>query len=154
MVSFVFKLIGISIMAMIIMDTSIMLVDAFTTNGRVQAQANLMEQEIAKNNYLPATAATTFYGYYTEYPDGTSEGTGFAYIEGLSNVYTDITFNDEELLEVKNYGEYQTLKIDATINPWHYYFSGVVRNGEGIRKVESTSVIHYVYTIPCLRYLK
>lgn len=152
-VAWVFKFIGISIMLMILFDTGLVITDAFITNGRIQAQANLMQLELAKNNYLSEEAMDTFEGYYVDYDDGTHEGAGLQNVVGLSKVYTDITFNRKELKEIKNYGDYHTLKIDATFTPWHYYFSGVV-NGEGFKKIMGESVIHYVFTVPCLRYIK
>ena len=139
---------------MILMDTGIMLADAFTTNGRVQAQANLMQMEIAKNNYLSDEAAVVFEGTSSS---GSTVGTGFKRITELSKVYTKIEFNHgasapNSVSTVKNYGDYHVLKITATINPWHYYFSGHV-NG-GIRKIAKESTIVYTFTIPCLRYMK
>lgn len=152
-VAWVFKFIGISIMLMILMDTGIMLADAFTTNGRIQAQANLMQMEIAKNNYLSDEAANAFVGTSSS---GSTVGTGFKRIVELSKVYKEIKFNSGAVTgsvsEVKNYGDYHVLKITATINPWHYYFSGHV-NG-GIRKIAKESTIVYTFTIPCLRYMK
>ena len=171
-VAFVFKLIGITIVLLIVSDTVVMLGDAYMTNARIQAQANLMQQEIAKNNYLSESATHTFEQQLTQ-------------IDGLSNVYGNIpsggvsttptggirinsdyaafkissTSNDEiiadigevpdEVSDVKNYGDYHVLIIEADFNPWHYYYSG----GE-IKRTSSSSHIHYYYTIPCLRYLK
>lgn len=162
MVAFIFKLIGISIMAMIIFDTSLMLVDAFTTNDRIQAQALLIQQEVARNNYLSDGAREVFEGKKsTEVSEG--QGYGFAHIEELSNVYVSIKFNGDEdfqggeiksLSTIKDYGDFHTLVIKAEINPWHYFFSGVVNNGTGIREVRSAGIINYVYYIPCLRYIK
>lgn len=158
MVAFIFKLIGISIMAMILFDTSIMLVDAFTTNDRIQAQALLMQQEIARNNYLPDKARSAFIGVKST---DTTIGYGFEHILELSNVYEKIEFNGDKdiggakaLNEVKDYGDFHILRINAEIDPWHYYFTGVVNNGNGIRQVRSTGNISYIYYIPCLRYIK
>ena len=158
MVSFVFKLIGISIMAMILFDTGIMLVDAFTTNDRIQVQALLMQQEIAKNNYLSEEAAAMFTG--VESTD-TQVGYGFAHINELSNVYVDIKYNYDDTLggtdrlrDIKDYGDFHVLRIEAEINPWHYFFSGVVNNGAGIDRVDSVGTLTYIYYIPCLRYIK
>lgn len=141
-------------MAMIIFDTSMMLLDAFTTNGRIQAQAMLMQQELAKNNYLSDTALEVFYGETVVHQNGTHSGYGLNYIADVSKVYTSITLNDAELKEVKEYGDYHVLKITAQINPWHYYFTGVVNNGEGIGRSAFIGTIEYVYYVPCLRYIK
>ena len=149
-----FKLIGISIMAMILFDTSIMLLDAFTTNGRIQAQAMLIQQELVKNNYLSDTALETFYGETLINPDGKKSGYGLNYIADASKVYTKIQLNDSELKEIKEYGDYHVLKITAEINPWHYYFTGVVNNGEGIGRSSFLGKVEYVYYVPCLRYIK
>lgn len=158
MVAFVFKLIGVAIVVMILFDTSLMLVDAFTTNDRIQAQALLMQQEIARNNYLPDKARENFIG--AESTDSTV-GYGFEHILELSNVFTEIEFNGTEdiggakaLNTVKEYGDFHILRIDAKINPWHYYFTGVVNNGVGIRETRSVGMISYIYYIPCLRYIK
>lgn len=158
MVAFIFKLIGISIVAMIIFDTSIMLTDAFTTNDRIQAQALLMQQEIARNNYLSDDARKVFIGVKNT---DTTIGYGFEHILELSNVYTKIDFNGDHdlggakaLNNVKEYGDFHILRINADIYPWHYYFTGVVNNGNGIRYTASAGRISYIYYIPCLRYIK
>lgn len=153
-VAFIFKLIAFTMVALLVADTSFMLWDAFTANSRIQAQAALMQQEIAKNNYLSDVATDAFMGYVYYDSDGrVTEGTGFEYITALSQVYTDITFNVSEVNEVKDYGDYHTLKIRAVISPWHYYMSGRVSE-DSIYKVSHTSTINYEYTVPCLRYLK
>lgn len=153
-VAFVFKLIGISIMALILFDTAVMLADAVTTNGRIQAQASLMQQELAKNNYLSEDAIATFKGEYVDNGSGSITGRGLDYVIGLSKVYYNYEINEDEIKEVKEYGDYHTLRITTYINPWHYYFSGTVNNGEGIGKVESYGTVTYVYYVPCLRYIK
>lgn len=158
MVAFVFKLIGVAMIVMILFDTSLMLVDAFTANDRIQAQALLMQQEIARNNYLSDKARVNFIG---EKSTDDTIGYGFEHILELSNVFTDIDFNGTEdigaakaLNTIKDYGDFHILRIDAKINPWHYYFTGVVNNGAGIREVRSVGKISYIYYIPCLRYIK
>ena len=163
-VGFVFKLIGVTIVALIIFDTATMLSDAFITNNRIQAQANLMQQEIAKNNYMSKEAHDMFKGKLL--PSG--ESTGFQRISDLSKVYGAIRFNYQNDLnafrggldssvydidsvdKIKDYGEFQTLVIAARFNPWQFYYS----LGNVFTREESHNYITYTYTIPCLRYLK
>lgn len=151
MVSFVFKLIGITMVLLIVADTAFMLVDAYTTNSRIQAQANLMQMEIAKNNYMSDAAIQMFKGEVITDSVGNTTGTGFAYISHLSNVYQQIEFNETEVNQVKDYGDYHKLVITAVITPWHYHTTGRM---DSLTKVENTSTINYTYTVPCLRYLK
>lgn len=146
-VSFVFKMLGFSIIAMIVLDMALMLTDAFITNSRVQAQASLMQSEIAKNNYLSAEAIDMFRG--DELND-----TGFEHICNLSRVYTSIEFNSDELSSPKNYGEYQNLKITAQLDPWIYVYSGRGRELQKKSTREGGISVVYNYMIPCLRYLK
>lgn len=151
MVSFVFKMIGITMVMLIVADTAFMLSDAYITNGRVQAQANLMQMEIAKNNYMSDAAIELFKGEVITNAVGETTGTGFEYICHLSKVYQRIDFNEDDVKQVKDYGDYHTLVITATITPWHYYTAGRM---DTIQRVERTSEVNYTYTIPCLRYLK
>lgn len=148
-VSFVFKMIGISIIAMIALDAVLMVSDAYLANSRVQAQASIMEQELAKNNYISDKANEVFVGDDEENPGGLTQ------IVNMSNVYTSLTYNFEELNEenIGQYGEMKTLKITATIDPWIYTFNGHA-DGDGIKRVSNSSVITYTFVVPCLRYLK
>lgn len=148
-VSFVFKTIGISIIAMIVLDAILMVSDAYITNSRIQAQASIMEQELAKNNYISEKADEVFRGSDPDNPSGLTQ------IVNMSNVYTSLDYNYEELDEdhIGQYGEMKTLKIHATMNPWVYTFSGKA-NSDGIQKVETDVSLTYTFVVPCLRYLK
>lgn len=150
-VSWVFKFIGISILLMILLDVSLMIFDAYTTNSRIQAQAALMQTELAKNNYLPDDAVAVFQG------DATSQS-GFYSISERSRVYGDITFKVMDgntecngTDNIGNYGDFRTLVIEADFNPWGYVISSNVSH---IAKNTTNSKITYRYTVPCLRYLK
>lgn len=152
-VGFVFKFLGITVISLILFDAILMLMDTYITQSRVQAQATLMQQELAKNNYISEKADEVFRGSVTEV-GGKKTGSGFAYIEDLSKVYTSIDYNYDELNEdnIGNYGDFKTLKITCDLNTWIYTFNG--KFDGGLNRLDHNVTVTYTYVVPCLRYLK
>lgn len=148
-ISWVFKFMGISIILMLLLDTSLMLFDIVTTTNRIQSQASFMQMELAKNNYISEEANTIF--------EGTEDTDGFAFISAKSRVFDNIAYNYQDLdkAEIGQYGDFKTLRITADFNPWGYIISPKIyaNADKGLKEVHHGNV-EFTYTVPCLRYLK
>jgi hypothetical protein len=60
LVGFVFKIIGLSMILLVLLMTTITVVDTLTTTSRIMAMSELVQQEVARNNGLSNEAHTMF----------------------------------------------------------------------------------------------
>lgn len=159
LVASVFKIIGVSIIGMAVLDTSLVVVDTVSVHNKVISMANVMQNEIARNNCVPASIE----GLFLKQLDSIKEQSNIA-TDVKSNIDGNITIDGNRYdsigeVNVKDYGETQTLAISVEMSPTR--IAGVGRgqaaNNDGsflTKKSGYTYTLDYVYNVPCLRYLK
>lgn len=159
LVASVFKVIGISIISMAILDTGLMVVDTVSVNNRVTSMANVMQNEIARNNCVPKSIEGLFLSQLESVVEHSNVATDIK-----SNIDGNITVDGKRYdsigeVNVKDYGETQTLAISVEMSPTR--IAGVGRgvaasNGGSFltKKSGFKYTLDYVYNVPCLRYLK
>ncbi len=159
LVASVFKILGISIISMAVLDTSLVVVDTLSVHNKIVAQSNVMQNEIARNNCVPNTIEPLFTSQLNSVVSQSNIATGVkSNLNG--NVTIDGTsYNSIGEDNVKDYGETQTLAISVEMSPTR--IAGVGRGQAGsndgsflTKKRGFKYNLDYVYTVPCLRYLK
>lgn len=147
MVSFIFKFLGVSLIMMFLFNTSLMLIDTITVHSRITSLANVMINEIARNNSIPDDLSDMFQEQY----DNILANSQMVVVEESGvNIKQDLTIKDKEykmLTEENalNYGDVQKLGFVIKMDASKVY----LKNGKNIGYV-----LEYTYDVPCLRYLK
>lgn len=154
MIANVFKILGMSLILMFLLDMSLLAIDSINVNSRVTSLANVIQNEVARNNCLPDSLSLMFRGQLEQIVEN-------------SNVATSVETNFTNNLSVDgsgiiptiaqtnpgNYGDLVTVAIKVRMSPWRIvmgrsaYSMNKVRDGLGYN-------LTYLYHTPCLRYLK
>lgn len=144
----VFKTLGLSIILMFLLDTTLVAVDTININSRVTNMAGVMQNEVARHNSMPDELRDLFDDQLKDLVE-------------RSLVATGVTHNMEQDLNSAtplNYGDIATLEINVDMAPTKVYLtSGGDRTGqEGslLGREVLNYTLTYTYNIPCLRYLK
>lgn len=159
--AFVFKTLGVSLVLMFLLDTTLVVIDTISVHSKVLNVAGIMQNEVARNNSMPKALADTF----EDQLDIIVENSKVATSEYRTNMRSDITYDgityrglDED--NPADYGELIPLHIEINMQPAFVYLNtgGDDRAEKGmIRKGISDSTnytLTYDYIVPCLRYLK
>ena len=154
----VFKLIGMSIILMLLLDTSFTVVDTLNVNSRVKDVETILKYELSKHNALPEEIAQTLDAQLQDIVDTSQIATRYRWnYDSTINTYgrSYVPINEAN---VRDYGEeieyiiQIDMRLDAiitggqTVTPGGNDFDVV---DEGIIYVETYSDI-----VPALRYLK
>lgn len=156
----VFKVLGISIVLMIVLDLVFVVVDTLTVNNRIESMAIVIQDELSRNNCIPDSIAPLFIeqikSIKTKSKVMNQEANGL-----ITNIDRDVTVDGvtyKALSEanVKEYGEELQLVIVATMEPKSVMFVRDAGNNEGsfLTKRVFSYQTEYEYTVPALRNLK
>lgn len=159
LVASVFKIIGVSIIGMAILDTSLVVVDTVSVHNKVTSMANVMQNEIARNNCVPSAIEGLFVNQLESIVNQSNIAT-----DVRSNIGGNITVDGNRYdsiseVNVKDYGDIQTLAISVEMSPTRIagVGRGVAGSNDGsflTKKSGYKYTLDYVYNVPCLRYLK
>ena len=156
MISTVFKVLALSMLFMLILDTSLLVVEIVSTHSRVSNLTGIMQMEVARNNCMPTALVETFENALNDIENGSTlmdkfgtNGDGLNYI--TTNMETDLSPDN-----VKDYGQFIDLVVEVKLHPTYAYYNPN-RNGTNdswLNTVDSEMTLKYEYRVPCLRYLK
>lgn len=142
----VFKVLGMSVILMVVLDTALMMFDAFSTLNKIQTVADTIQQDISRQNCLTTQAETIF-------------DTALSDLDARSNVFSNIVIKKTGLADslsptnVKNYGDLHKLEITAQVHPLVYSIQGTTTDS-WLKEVALFYEMKFEYDVPCLRYLK
>lgn len=159
----VFKILGFSIILMMLLDISFTLIDTYNVYMKVSNVGNLMQNEVARHNGLPEGAmADTFGEMLVDIAERSRvvDGVGANFESSVTSSTVDVKFDDTDYQgyecltsSIKNYGEMCDLTIRVRINTLGYAMPNAKM--DNFRRVTlGNSVLVFNYRVPCLRYLK
>lgn len=162
----VFKILGGSLILLLLLDLCTFSFDTFTTLSRVNAVVNNLEMEISRYNGLPSQKICDMYGQklvdctlnrsnvasyvganftaHTNVVDGSKTADFNGSISTASDTYDDLG-------DLKEYGDMQKLCIRLKLNVFTYTMTGSLSS---FAKEHGVVGISYVYDVPCLKYTK
>jgi hypothetical protein len=144
----VFKILGLSLVLMFLLDTTLVAIDTININSRVTNIAGVMQNEIARHNCMPDELRVLFEGQLEDIVDRSLVATGFRH-----NMADDLS-----PLNAMDYGEIATLEISVDMAPTRVFFanggSRAGQEGPLLGRQILNYTLNYTYHIPCLRYLK
>lgn len=172
MISTVFKILILSMLFMFLLDTSLLMVEIVTIHSKLSNVAGIMQTEVSRNNCMPNAMANTFERILDEIENNstimdTTKSSSLKKIRtnmshdltvgsgGSSVVYTSLNPNSPRT--VGDYGDFVTLAIEATLNPAFVYYNPERTESNQSWLMRSGALdykLYYIYTVPCLRYLK
>lgn len=163
LVATTFKILAMSMLFMFLLDTSLLLVEVISINSKVSNMMSIIQTEVARNNCLPTTLADGYLNYFNE-----NIATSASRVVDSDDIYTN--FKDSlriggesyEALtpeNAKEYGEFVNVAVAIRLHPAYVYFNIDRRNADTnatwlTRGMEMPITLKYVYSVPCLRYLK
>lgn len=149
-VSNVFKLIGFSIIAMIIGDLTAGVIDLYVATAKTTAINNTIQAIVMENNYLPSDAEVIFKEQFTKIDELSSVVNGEIEIE--------VTTSSGALVgqTPQQYGDFITIEVRVPTTFSLFGYAGGKGNASvsdlALFSRDSTTV--FTYVVPCLRYLK
>lgn len=162
MISTVFKILALSMLFMLILDTSLLVIEIVSTHSRVSNLAGIMQMEVARNNCMPTAMVETFEEALNEIENGSTlmdkfgtHGDGLNYIK--TNMDSDLGSIDSlEPDNAKDYGEFTDLVVEVELHPTYAYYNSnrTGANSSWLNTVDKEMILKYEYRVPCLRYLK
>lgn len=158
LVATTFKILGLSMLLMFLLDTSLLMIEIISIHSRVSNITSIIQMEIARNNCMPTNMAEGFTKYLSEIvANSTISSPG----DIRTNFYSDITLgsNTYRGLNPENageYGDFVTLAVGVTMHPAFAYYNPKRTESDQSWLHENTLdyTLNYVYSVPCLRYLK
>lgn len=159
----VFKIIGLSIILMVVMDISLMVMDYVTINSRINAIANDMRTELRENNCIPDSIAPAFdeelkkVGERSLLVPHESDAITWNWKTDITNSQTGQTFNAVSESNVVDYGETLDLIILVKVKPHSILFtSGDKKHTNIVKQTNDRFVfkLPYITSTFALRYLK
>lgn len=162
LISTVFKVLALSMLFMLILDTSLLLIEIVSTHSRVSNLTGIMQMEVARNNCMPTAMAETFEEALNEIENGSTLMDKFGTRgDSLNYIKTNMKSNlgSVESLKpanAKDYGQFVDLVIEVELHPTYAYYNPnrTGTNDSWLNMVDSEMVLKYEYRVPCLRYLK
>lgn len=152
----VFKVLGISIILMVIMDAVFVIADTIVVNNRIEALAVVMQDELSRNNAIPNDSATLFDNQLREVIENSNIATEINWNLNSAVTAESSTYPPINEANVKDYGELLTLAITVKMEPRSMMFFQNTSANDG--SFLGTSIIEYtseyIYKVPALRYLK
>ena len=158
----VFKTLALSLLFMFLLDTSLIVIDTINVHSRVINLAGMMQNEVARNNCMPDALRIMFetqLGDIVEASRVAVKNTGLVHNMEVDRPYGGKTIRGLSESNPLQYGDIADLYISIEMNPAMVYFN--VRNN--VNKEQTGSLLgrkvfnyklNYVYSVPCLRYLK
>lgn len=155
---FVFKLLGTSILLMLLLDTSLMVIETISVHSKVSSLTGIMQQQVSEHNSMPSEMAELFETQLNEIVDVSSVA------DAQMNNMTEPMFTadknrpgamyhalDGSVIEY-NYGDLADLYIAVRMRP---SILGLVnpRNEDGalLGRSNFEYMLTYHYSVPCLR---
>ncbi|MBT9139114.1 MAG: hypothetical protein DDT31_01695 [Syntrophomonadaceae bacterium] len=152
LVANVFKVVAMSLIMMILLDTSLMIVDSILVYTRISAIATNIQTEISKNNAVPDVLADLFLSQLNDVvgqsrvaSDLRTNMTGNLVIDGV--LHESVAQSNQ-----KRYGEFHTLVISVTMSPSAIFFT--TAEADSLVRTTTNYVLNFISIVPCLRYLK
>ena len=154
MIATVFKILGMSLIMMFLLDMTLLAVDSLTVHSKITSVAGVMQNEIARNNCMPDSLSLMFKGQLQTVIDQSDVAT-----EVKTNLSSNLISEDGGVyasISQDNAGEYGDLiplVIEVNMSPWKIVMGN---SALSMRKVRDGMdyKLTYVYHVPCLRYLK
>lgn len=155
----VFKILAGSMLLMFLLDTTLLMVEIVSIHSRVSNITSIIQTEVARNNCMPTIMAQGFLDYLYDIADNST-------IAQRSDVTTNFSANNTingisyQAISPENageYGEFVTLAIGFRIHPAFVYYNPNRNssNQSWLNRGNALSYqLSYVYSVPCLRYLK
>lgn len=152
LVSTTFKILAMSMLFMLLLDTSLLLVEVISIHSKVSNLTGIMQMEIAKNNYMPDAMGYQFEEFLYDIARSST-------IMNNANPRADVqtNFEDLEADDAGEYGDIKELKIEMTIHPSFAYYNPQRNDSDSAWLKKDTPLDYtliYEYQVPCLRYLK
>lgn len=160
----VFKIIGMSMILMFLLDVSASIIDAYNVYMKVSNVGNLMQNEVARHNGLPeGEMADTFANLLIDIAEHSRMVNGIAsnFESGETSSEVEVKFNSGDYQgyecltdSIKDYGEMWDITIRAKMDLVSYVFPNNGRATDMRKNTGIESVMIFTYKVPCLRYLK
>lgn len=163
LVATTFKILAMSMLLMFLLDTSLLLIEVITINSKVSNMMSIIQTEVARNNCLPTTLADGYLDYFSENiatPTSRVVDSDDIYTNFKNNLTIDSNTYDALTPEnAKEYGEFVYVAVAIKLHPAYVYFNLDRSNANSnatwlTRGMEMPITLQYVYSVPCLRYLK
>lgn len=143
LVSFVFKMMASVVLILMISNVAIVIIDILTVVNRTETVIDLVEATVMKDNYLSSDARQVYVEQLEQIKNNSSHCKGI------------VLDKDRLLDEVKNYGEFATIKVEMNFETTFLFWSGTGNMNKIANSVKAYNVdIDKEYTVPCLRYLR
>jgi len=153
----VFKVLGISLILMLLMDVLLLTVDTITVNNRVESLSLIIRDELSRNNSIPDDIADLFDAQLRDIVNSSNVAVDYKWNLHDPIVVDGVTYGPIDSSHVKDYGEILELAIVVTMEPHFTMLLGAESKARGdtffARAFFSYDRV-YVYKVPALRYLK
>ena len=138
------KVLAVSMVLMFIFDAVLNIVEVISIHSRMSAVMGTLQTEVARNNFMPDALGASYLDYFTQIAedsslmDATDVHTNFT-----SNLRVNgVTYTALTAANAGEYGEIITIAVHIDVHP--LFFN---------RELLDIG-LDYVYSVPCLRYLK
>jgi hypothetical protein len=152
----IFKVLGISIIMMLLLDILYIVGDTLAVNSRVTSVAGVMQDEVSRNNCIPNSIKPLFISQLNTIKGSSNVVKGIK--TNISNSLTvdGKTYDSLSESNVKGYGTLLTLIIQIEMEPKSLivYKGAGQNNGSFLGRGAFTYTQTYKYQVPALRYLK
>ena len=157
MLALVFKILGISIILMLLMEASLQVIDTVTVNNRVDATMRIMEDELARNNCIPDDIAPMLDKSLHDIIKKSATAVDIKWNLDTSEQVKGTTYQPINSANVRQNGEiaYLVVKIKYQRRSIMFDMDG---KGDGAKSKYKenflTKIDEKVVPVPMLRYLK
>lgn len=156
LVSTVFKVLVLSMLFMLILDTSLLVIEIISVHSKVSNLTGIMQMEVAKNNCMPTVMVDTFEEALNDIENGSTLMDKFGSSGDSLNYITTNMSSDLTPTNAGEYGDFVDLVVEVELHPTYAYYnpnrtgtdSGMLKN------MDREMTLRYEYSVPCLRYLK
>lgn len=157
-VASIFKIIGMSLILMLLLDTIFTVVDTLNVRSRVQDVESILKYELAKNNAIPDEMGQLLDAKLQDIVEDSKIATRYRWnwqstINTYGKSYTPI--NEAN---VRDYGEEIEYVIQLDMRVQLFTFGGqtVTPNGDNFNRAEQGIIYVSTYSdvVPALRYLR
>lgn len=137
--SFTFKFLGASIIFLLLFMTFITAMDVSITTSKIMANAELAQQDLARNNGFSTTSLDMFNELYEE-------------IIGRSECFQSAEITEPAADDYRQYGEIHEMVVEASFDIMGWVLNSTVDSAD--RGNVWTTDLRFEYRVPCLRYMK
>lgn len=154
LVPIIFKTLMLSMLFMFLLDTSLLLVEVVSIHSRVSNLSNMMQLEVARNNYMPTEIANTFQDALNTIAENSTiiDNNGI-----VTNMKSTLDGRTELTADYAgNYGDTVDLLVRVNMHPTYVYYNPnrTGANSSWLLTSVGEITLDYEYAVPCLRYLK